>query len=261
MKHYLRFERLGLIGSFRRFCGVCCKTSCYWDFEPSHSMNHSHIILLYLIHYSLVLLKDLFSGLGNIENRVYFAKKLRQNWCSDRDSLFGFGVEYSACTQPIFGQHPVRFAQNEPQLYLDWSQKIGKCSDWCFGRFIEFLLSRPFCTSRSLLHKWRCWAQCVRACRSKCPHPPHSLGILSRWSQSGKARASQRAIASPPVVHVVPSVGQQCPDSYGTAGSVSTDGRHRTNSFGCVIWSSSGNYISVFYLDYSTVVFRIIHST
>ena len=116
MKHYLSFERLGLIESFRRFW-VRCKSSCYWDLELSHSMKSESHHPFVPINYSLVLLKRRFSVLGTIDDRVfYFPPKNTEskNWCSKLEFLsLRFAIRiFGLYSNRIFGQHPVSVSPN-----------------------------------------------------------------------------------------------------------------------------------------------------
>ncbi len=102
MKHYLRWERLGLIESFRRFwSGVRYKSSCYCqDLELSHIMKSDSHHPFVPIHYSLVLLKRLFSVLGTIDDCALISQKKKYGLVLHTEGLpLRFPTEYSIYTQ------------------------------------------------------------------------------------------------------------------------------------------------------------------
>ena len=113
MKHYLSFERSGLIESLRRLW-VYCKNGFYWDLEFSHSMKSErpHAFVPCTINWCHVLftgtIKNTFSVLGTLHDCLlcFLKKKMRltpPKLCSARllrrVSLFGSRAEYSVGTQ------------------------------------------------------------------------------------------------------------------------------------------------------------------
>ena len=82
-KHYVFFERLGMIESFRRLW-VCCKSSFYCDLELGHTTLFTYRLLTGTIK------NTFFSVLGTIHDRVLYFPKTNCGWPSQTPENWWF---------------------------------------------------------------------------------------------------------------------------------------------------------------------------